>query len=205
MLSAHVVVYDTDLAQKAWLICVTGPTSSMIGGTPMRASPVVRETRACVCVCNTLRKYVQADKMTDGGTYEQSESGDSRDTTSHSPTHISGSTPSLLFLSHPVCFPFATTSLRFPSLHAPILHPCYSTLRIPHIPYIHAYILYDGIARVPCSVRQLRFSSPYSWLRLFNTGMHTLGLLNLRIHQVFHENRHYFLSREITNGKLTRG
>lgn len=86
---------DTLTGQKARLICTARPASCMIGGTLMRDEPCARAracTNACVhagdgaCACAT--KYGRVDRMTDGGTPGATESGDSRDTSSHSPTHF---------------------------------------------------------------------------------------------------------------------
>lgn len=135
---------DTLTGQKARLICAAGPAPCVIGGTLMRDEPCVhaREhacTAVCVyasdgaCACTT--KYGRADRMTDGGTLGATESGDSRDTSSHSPTHFRLEL-NLLFLSlSPVLssFPRVPPGLLF--------YPCNHRLRCTTRVRMH-----DGLA-----------------------------------------------------------
>lgn len=81
---------DTLTGRKARLICAR---PCVIGGTLMRDEPCVHARTAVyvhagegACACAT--KYGRADRMTDGGMLGATESGDSRDTSSHSPTHF---------------------------------------------------------------------------------------------------------------------
>lgn len=80
--------------KKTRLICAAGPRA-VRDWRNADARWAAREhacTAACVhasdgaCACAT--KYGRADRMTDGGTPGATESGDSRDTSSHSPTHF---------------------------------------------------------------------------------------------------------------------
>lgn len=118
------------------------------------------------CACAT--KYGRADRMTDGGTLGAAESGDSRDTSSHSPTH---------FRPENSTFSFSPSSL---SLSSPLLTSTgflsVSSTLVPFVP-----------ADVPCAPamdshawidRPALFSLRLS-LDVTNSFMHILNRLEI--------------------------
>lgn len=150
---------DTLTGQKARLICAAGPAPCVIGGTLMRDEPCVRararehaRTDACVhagdgaCACAT--KYGRADRMTDGGTPGATESGDSRDTSSHSPTHFRLELNLLSLLFYLLFFSSSSTGFLPVSSSTLVLRACLCTVRVR---------THDGLARLAWIDRRILF------------------------------------------------